>query len=368
MTELIITRATKSPPKNTKLSNKFANFRILTSNHDSDGGNTVFRSQIKGTGSYLPERILSNQDLEKLVETNDKWIRERTGIVNRHLASESEVTSDLALVASQKALQAAELASTELDFILFATVSPDQPMPNTACVLQNKLQAGNCGALDISAACTGFVYALAIADQFIRTGAYKNILVVGAEVLHRYVNYEDRNTCVLFGDGAGAAVVSRAENACDSKIYSSHLRADGDISDLFVLPAGGSQLPLSQDVLDHNKQFVEMKGREIFKHAVRTMSQACVEALDANSMQISDVQWIIPHQANIRIIEAVAKHFGVSMERVIVEIEEMGNTSAATVIVSLDRAIRDGRIQRGDNVLLTAFGAGITSGSLLLKY
>jgi len=327
-----------------------------------------YRSRLAGTGSYLPEKRLTNDDLAKLVETNDQWIVERTGIRARHIAAEGEFTSDLALNASRQALAQAQLEPTDIDMILVATVSPDQPMPNTACVLQHKLGAKDCMAVDISAACTGFVYGLSIADQFIRSGTYKNILVVGAEILHRYVSYRDRETCILFGDAAGACVVTRATEEQDSKVYSIHLHADGSISDLFVLPAGGSAIPFSKRVLDEELQYVKMKGREIFKHAVRTMSQTCDEALQANNMQPSDVSWIIPHQANSRIIEAVAKHFGIPMEKVVVEIEDMGNTSAATVIVALDRAIRDGRVKRGQNVLLTAFGAGITSGSLLMRY
>jgi 3-oxoacyl-[acyl-carrier-protein] synthase-3 len=330
--------------------------------------NQNFRTIIRGTGSYLPEGVITNKYLETIVETNDDWIRERTGIRSRHKVAANQFTSDLALEASKKALAEANMNPEDLDMILFATVSPDQIMPNTACVLQSKLKAGDCMALDISAACSGFVYALAIADQFIKTGPMKNILVVGAEVLTPYVNYKDRDTCILFGDGAGAAVVSRAQDTEDSFIYSHHLHADGEISDLFVLPAGGSKMPFSQKVLDEELQYVKMKGREIFKHAVRTMSRCCKEALDYNGLSADQVDWVIPHQANIRIIQAVADHFGISMEKVVVEIEEMGNTSAATVIVALDHAIKDGRIKRGQNILLTAFGAGITSGSLLFKY
>ncbi len=303
-----------------------------------------------------------------MVDTNDQWIRERTGISCRRIADEGVYTSDLALEASKIALKEAGVSPTELDFILVATASPDQPMPNTACVLQAKLGAGNCGALDISAACSGFVYGLSIADQFIRSGAMKNILVVGAEILHNFVNYKDRETCILFGDGAGAALVTRAKDNEDSKIYSSHLHANGEISDLFVLPAGGSKVPISQKVIDENLQYVRMRGREIFKHAVRTMSESCEEALKQNNVSPQEVSWIIPHQANLRIMEAVAKHFGIGMDKVVVEIEDTGNTSAATIIIAMDRAIRDGRIQRGQNILLTAFGAGITSGSLLLRY
>ncbi|NQZ01617.1 MAG: ketoacyl-ACP synthase III [Bdellovibrionales bacterium] len=327
-----------------------------------------YRSRIAGSGSYLPEKVLTNKDLEKLVDTNDEWIRERTGIAQRHIAAEGEYTSDLGLKASQIALEQAGMQASEIEAILFATVSPDQVMPNTACEMQRKIGAPKCMALDISAACSGFVYGMSIADQFIKTGQYNNVLVVGAEVLHPYVDYTARDTCILFGDAAGAVVLKRAEDEEDSEIYSSHLAADGEISDLFVLPAGGSKLPFSQKVLDERAQFVMMKGREIFKHAVRTMSQACDLALKTNDMQPEDVSWIIPHQANVRIIEAVAKHFGVSMDKVVVEIEDMGNTSAATVPVALDKAIKDGRIQRGQNIILTAFGAGITSGSLIMRY
>ena len=328
----------------------------------------MYRTRIAGTGSYLPEKRLSNEDLEKMVDTNDQWIRERTGIRWRRIAADNEHTSDLALKAARIALDEARTTPEEIDLILFATVSPDQPMPNTACVLQHKLGARKCMAVDISAACSGFVYGITIADQFIRTGMYKKILLVGAEILHKYVNYKERDTCILFGDAAGVAVLERAPENSESKIYSSHMHADGEISDLFVLPAGGSAVPFSQNVLDNNLQYVRMKGREIFKHAVRTMSESCDEALKANNMHADEVNWIVPHQANLRIIEAVAKHFGIPMDKVVVELEDMGNTSAATVIVALDKAIKDGRIKRGQNIILTAFGAGITSGSVLLKY
>lgn len=303
-----------------------------------------------------------------MVDTNDQWIRERTGIVARRIAAPGECTSDMALNAARIALAEAKLDPKDIDMILFATVSPDQVMPNTACHLQKKLGARDCMAVDISAACTGFVYGISIADQFIKTGVYKNILVVGAEHLHHMVNYKDRDTCILFGDGAGAAILSRAKETEDSDILSIDLRADGNIGDLFVLPGGGSKIPMSHEMLDEGLQYVRMKGREIFKHAVRTMSDCCSVVLQDAGMSADEVSWVVPHQANIRIIEAVAKHFGLPMERMVVEIEDMGNTSAATVIVSLDRAIKDGRIKRGQNILLTAFGAGITSGSVLLRY
>lgn len=327
-----------------------------------------YRSKIAGLGSYLPEGVLTNKDLEKMVDTSDEWIRERTGIAQRHMAADNQATSDLALIASKMALENAGITAQELDAILVATASPDQIMPSTACVLQHLLGARDTMALDISAACSGFVYGMAIADQFIRTGPYKNILVVGAEVLHRFVNYKDRETCILFGDGAGAAVITRAEPDDRSHIMSHHLHADGSIGDLFVLPAGGSRLPFRQETLDNELQYVRMKGREIFKNAVRTMSQCCSEALEFNNVHPDEVQWVVPHQANSRIIEAVAKHFGIPISKVIMEIENMGNTSAATIPVAFHTAVRDGRVKRGDLVLFTAFGAGITSGSMLARY
>jgi 3-oxoacyl-[acyl-carrier-protein] synthase-3 len=324
-------------------------------------------TRVAGTGSYLPEKTLTNKDIEKLVDTNDQWVTERTGIQVRHVAAENEHTSDIALVAAKRALEAAQLDAKEIDAILFATVSPDQIMPNTACVLQKKLNARNCMALDISAACSGFLYGLGMANDFIRCGSYKNILVVGAEKLTPFVNYKDRDTCILFGDGAGAFVVSQATSD-QSKIYSHHLHADGQISDLFELPFGGVANAYTHENLDKGLHYMRMKGREVFKHAVRTMSECCHEALDHNKMNGADVDWVVPHQANVRIIEGVAKQFGIPMSKVVVEIANMGNTSAATVPVAFDIAVRDGRIKRGQNILMTAFGAGITSGSLLMRY
>jgi len=328
----------------------------------------LFRTRVAGTGSYLPERVLTNIDLEKLVETNDQWIRERTGIERRHIAAPTEVTSDLALVAAKRALEAAGKTPEDLDLIIFCTVTGDQVMPSSACVLQEKLGLKSIPAFDLSAACSGFVYGLSVADQFIRTGMYKRILVVGAEIISRYVNYKDRETCILFGDGAGAFVVERATEGDDRVIMSSHLRAEGSLGDLFVLPAGGSKIPFSAKVLDEGLQWVRMKGREIFKNAVRTMSSCCQEALETNGVSIDQVSWLVPHQANMRIMEAVANHFDFPKDKVVSIVHEMGNTSAATVPVAFDTAVRDGRIQRGQVVLLTAFGAGLTAGSCLLRF
>ncbi len=329
---------------------------------------TGIRTKIAGTGSYLPEKLLTNADLEKLVETNDQWIRERTGIEQRHLAADHQVTSDLALIASQRALEMAGLTAQDLDAILFCTVSGDQTMPASACVLQTKLGAKHVMAFDLSAACSGFVYGVSVADSLIRTRMFKTVLVVGAEVLHRFVNYKDRETCILFGDGAGAAVLTAAQPDEESRIYSAHLRADGSLGDLFVLPAGGSAIPFTHQVLDDGLGYVRMKGREIFKNAVRTMSDVCQEALDINGMSIDQIDWLVPHQANLRIIDAVGKHFGIPAEKVVINVQRTGNTSAATVPIAFDEAVRDGRIRRGQHVLLTAFGAGLTSGSVLLKF
>lgn len=327
-----------------------------------------FRSRIVGTGHYLPEKKLSNQDLEQMVETNDQWIRERTGIRWRSIAEKGVSTSDLALRASERALEIANVKPTELDLIIVATASGDYQMPTTSCMLQKKLGAGECMAMDVSAVCSGFIYALSVADQYIRTGTYKRILVVGAEVLHPFINFEDRETCILFGDGAGAVVLAPAEDGQDSKVYSTHLHADGKLAELLVVPGGGSVHPFDQEVLDKKLYLVKMRGREIFKHAVRMMAQSCQEALKKNHLTIDDVDWVIPHQANLRIIEAVGKQLDAPQEKVIIEIEDMGNTSAATVVVAMDRAIRDGRIRRGQNILLTAFGSGITYGAVLLRY
>jgi 3-oxoacyl-[acyl-carrier-protein] synthase-3 len=345
-----------------------ANGETIHLNTPSAKVKTPFKSKIAGLGSYLPERKLTNFDLERLVDTSNEWIVERTGIHSRRMAADGQLTTDLAFIAARKALEDAKLTADKIEMIIFATLTPDQVMPNSACYLQTKLGAGRCMAVDISAACTGFVYGLSIADQFIRTGVYQNILVVGAEILHNVVSYKDRETCILFGDGAGAAVVSRAHADETSELFSCHLHADGELSELLTLEIGGSKNPFSKKALDQDLQYVKMKGKEIFKHAIRTMASCCDEALTANDLKPEDIHWVIPHQANIRIIEAVAKHVGVPMDKVIVEIADMGNTSAATIPVAFDHAVRDGRIQRGQTILLTAFGGGITSGSLLLRY
>lgn len=329
----------------------------------------MYKSWISGMGSFLPEKKLTNFDLEKMVETSNDWIVERTGISARRMAEPGVGASDLALIAAQEALKNAGLTAKDLDMIIFSTVSPDYIMPSAACELQKKLGARNVMAFDVSAACSGFLYAMSIADQFIKAGQYKHVLIVGAEVLHNLVDYKNRETCILFGDGAGAAVISRVEDEkSQGHIMSSHIHAEGNLGELFVLPAGGSKMPITHEVLDKGQQYVVMKGKEIFKHAVRTMSNSCQEALDANGMTKDQVNWVIPHQANIRIIEAVAKHFDIPMDNVVVRIADMGNTSAATIPIAMNAYVKEGKIKRGDVILLTAFGAGITSGSVLLRY
>lgn len=328
----------------------------------------MYRARISGTGSHLPARVLTNQDLEKLVETSDAWIVERTGIRERRIAEAHEATSDLAAKACELALQSAGLKAGDIEMILVATSTPDQPLPSTAAVLQDKIGARNVFSFDLQAACTGFVYALSIANQFIQTGRYSKILVVGAETLSRIINFKDRETCILFGDGAGAFVLTRAAESESSQILSDHLYADGALNHLLEIPGGGSRMPISQRVLDENLQFVHMKGREIFKNAVRTLAQCSQEALAANGMTVEELDWVVPHQANLRILEALAKMIDLPSSKMIVNLDRTGNTSAATIPVAFDEAVRDGRIKRGQTVLTAAFGAGLTSGSLLLRY
>ncbi len=328
----------------------------------------MFHSRIAGTGSYLPEKVLSNFDLEKLVDTSDQWIRERVGIEKRHLAAPGEKTSDLAYNASIKALAAARLQPSDLDMIIVCTISGDQIMPATACYLQSKLGCRSIPAFDLAAACSGFVYGLSVGDQFIRTGAQRNVLVVGAEIFHHFVDYKDRATCILFGDGAGAFILSRAETGDDNIIISSHLQADGTLAELLTIAGGGSRSPHWAEAYSAGELFIKMNGREIFKHAVRTMSQSAKRCLDENQISMDELHWFVPHQANSRIMTSIADHLGLAQEKVISVVHEIGNNSSATIPIAFDMAVSDGRIQRGQTVLLAAFGAGLTSGSVLLRY
>lgn len=319
-------------------------------------------SRIIGTGGYLPEKILTNKDLERMVDTSDDWITDRTGIKKRHIATEQETTCDLGEQAARIAMAAAGVGSEDIDLVIVATTTPNQVFPSTACLLQQRLDIHGCAAFDIQAVCTGFIYALSVADKFLRCGSAKTALVVGAETLSRIVDWTDRGTCVLFGDGAGAVVLQASDQP---GILSTHLHADGQYKDLLTVPSGISE---GYGSLQEGKAFVKMQGNEVFKMAVNTLGRIVDETLSANQMQKSDVDWLVPHQANIRIIAATAKKLKMPMERVVVTVHEHGNTSAASVPLALDVAIRDGRIQRGDTLLLEAFGGGFTWGSALVQY
>ena len=319
-------------------------------------------SRIIGTGGYLPEKVLTNADLEKMVDTTDAWIRERTGVEQRHIAAPDQSTCDLAEVAARRAVEAAGVEPAGIDLIIVATTTPDHVFPSVATELQDRLGNYGCAAFDVQAVCTGFVYALGIADQFIRAGGASRILVVGAETFSRILDWGDRNTCVLFGDGAGAVVV---EASAEPGILSSHLHADGRYRELLWVPAGVST---GFYQIQQQPAYVVMRGNEVFKAAVKTLGRIVDETLEANRLGPGDVNWLIPHQANERIISAIAKQLAMPVERVVSTVKKHGNTSAASVPLALDVAVRDGRIQHGDTILLEAFGGGFTWGSILLKY
>jgi len=321
-------------------------------------------ARITGTGSFLPEKILTNQDLEKMVDTSDQWIQERTGIKKRHLASEGETTCDLAERAALRALEAAGKQASDIDLIVLATTSPDKIFPSTACLLQARLELHGCTAFDIQAVCTGFIYALGTAEKFIRSGTHKCALVIGAETFSRLVDWTDRDTCVLFGDGAGAVVLEASD---EPGILSSHLHADGAYEKLLHVPGGVSR-GFENAGEEGDPRFTQMRGNEVFKVAVNTLGRIVDETLEANGMKKSDVDWLVPHQANIRIINATARKLNMNMDRVVVTVDQHGNTSAASVPLALDTAVRDGRIKPGETLLLEAFGGGFTWGSVLLKF
>ncbi|MBE9536980.1 MAG: ketoacyl-ACP synthase III [Proteobacteria bacterium] len=324
------------------------------------------RGRIVGTGSYLPEKILTNADLVQMVDTDEEWILTRTGIRERRIASKEQATSDLALNAAKKALEAASIGAEEIDLIIVATTTPDLPFPSTAALLQHKIGAKKAAAFDLQAVCTGFIYALSTADQYIRSGMYKKILIVGAEVLSRLVDWKDRGTCIIFGDGAGAVVMvaSKGHNG----VLSSHLHADGSQSELLYVPGGGSRLPINQELVDSRQHYIKMKGNEVFKVAVTALGDSVTEALDANNLKSEDIDLLIPHQANIRIINATAKRLGLPLDKVVITVDKHGNTSAASIPLALDTAVREGRVNEGDIILLDAFGGGFTWGSVLIKW
>lgn len=319
-------------------------------------------ARIAGTGSYLPARVLTNAELEKIVDTSDEWIVERTGIRTRHIAAEGETTCDMAEAASRRAIAAAGLEPADIDLIIVATTTPDRVFPSTACLLQQRLGIHGPAAFDIQAVCTGFVYALSVADKFVRTGAARRALVVGADTLSRIVDWKDRSTCVLFGDGAGAVVLEASEAP---GILSTHLHADGAYQQMLMVPEGISQ---GYDRVRDGNAYIKMQGGEVFKFAVNSLEQIVDETLAANRMQKSDIDWLVPHQANIRIISATARKLRLPLERVVVTVDRHGNTSAASIPLALDVAVRDGRIKRGEILLFEAVGGGFTWGSALVKY
>ncbi|SEF38853.1 beta-ketoacyl-ACP synthase III [Nitrosomonas ureae] len=316
-------------------------------------------SRITGTGSYLPEKVLTNLDLERMVDTSDEWIRTRTGITQRHIAAEDQVASDLALYACQNAMQAAGVTGEDIDLIIVATTTPDMIFPSTACILQNKLGIENCPAFDVQAVCSGFVYALATADMFVSTGKCRNALVVGSEIYSKIIDWNDRNTCVLFGDGAGAVVLSRSDQP---GILSTHLHASGSHSNILSAPgciSGGKV---------HGTPYINMEGNAVFKFAVKVLEEVVHEAVAENNLQSTDIDWLIPHQANIRIIQSTAKKLGLPMEKVVVAVDKHGNTSAASIPLALDIAVRDGRIQPDQLILMEGVGGGFTWGAVLLRW
>jgi len=319
-------------------------------------------SRIIGTGSYLPEKVLTNQDLAKKIDTSDEWIRERTGIKRRHIAADGETTSDLAVQAANRALDMAGLAADDIDLIVIGTTTPDKVFPATACIVQRKLGISGCGAFDVQAACSGFIYGLDVADRNIRTGGSTTALVIGAETLSRITNWEDRTTAVLFGDGAGAVILQAAE---EQGIISTHIHADGAQEELLHVPQGISQ---GYDQMRAGEALISMNGNAVFRKAVGTLDAIARETLAGNNLEKEELDWLVPHQANLRIIAAAAKKLKLPMERVVVTVDEHANTSAASIPLALDCAVRDGRIKRGELLLLEAFGAGFTWGSAIVRY
>lgn len=324
------------------------------------------KTKIAGTGSYLPEKVLTNADLEKMIDTSDEWIRTRTGIKERRIVAQGQASSDLAYEASKKAMQAAQVKAEELDMIIVATITPDMIFPATACVLQEKLGAKGTAAFDLEAACSGFLYGISIGSQFIATGMYDNILVVAAEALSKIIDWKDRSTCIIFADGAGAAVLKPSFDS--SGIISNYLGADGTGADLVGVPAGGSRLPASQETVRDRQHYMKMRGNGLFKRAVKAMIHAIDVSLEKGGLTYNEIDFFIPHQANIRIINPVAKRIGLDKNKVCINLDQCGNMSAASVAVALDQAVREGKIKKGDKVLLTCFGGGLTWASLIIEW
>ena len=327
---------------------------------------TGIRAGIIGMGTYVPEKVLTNEELEKLVDTSSEWIVSRTGIKERRLAGPGQATSDLALEAARRALDDAGIGPGEVDLIIVATNTPDSLFPAVACIVQDRLEAVNAGAFDLLAGCTGFLYGLSVASSFVAAGMYKKVLVIGAETLSRIVDWEDRNTCVLFGDGSGAAVVGQVPGGYG--LIHTKLGADGSGGPHLCVPAGGSRIPASRETVDQRLHYVRMNGREVFKFAVRACGDGSLEALSVAGLTVKDVDFLIPHQANIRIIEAAAKRLELPMEKVLVNVDRFGNTSTASIPMALEEAYSLGRIKDGDNILTAAFGAGLTWAVAVMRW
>lgn len=323
------------------------------------------KSRIVGTGAYVPDRVLTNADLERMVATSDAWILERTGIRERRIAAPGQACSDLGARAARQALAAAGIQPADLDMILVATCTGDQPLPSTACLIQAQLGAQRAAACDLSAACCGFVYALSVADAYVKTGS-RYVLVVGAEVMSAITDWTDRGTCILFGDGAGAAVVGPAEG--NRGILSTYLRSEGGLGDLICVPGGGSDMPPSEKMLTEKAQFLKMKGNETYKVAIKTLEEVARETLSAHGLTVNDIDVYVPHQANIRIIKAVAERLQLPMEKIFMNIDRYGNTSAASIPLALDEAVKAGRVKDGSLVMIGAFGAGLTWASALIRW
>lgn len=321
---------------------------------------------ITGIGSYVPERVLTNADLAEMVDTNDEWITTRTGIKQRRMAAEGEFTSTMAVAAARKALAQAELEPADLDLIVVATITPDMPFPATACLVQKELGAAKAAAFDLEAACSGFIYALEVGRAFIASGVYQNVLIIGAEKLSSIIDWTDRNTCVLFGDGAGAAVLQRREGA--RGVLATRLGSDGTKADILAMPGGGCRQPATVDSVNERIHFLKMEGKEVYKNAVTAMTAAAKDVLDRSGVSIEDIKCIIPHQANQRIISAIGDRLGAREDQVFVNLQKYGNTSAASVAVALDEALSSGKIKRGDKILIIAFGAGLTWGATVLEW
>ncbi len=324
------------------------------------------RAVIRGTGSALPERVLTNVELEKMVDTSDEWIRTRTGIRERHIARDDEYMSLFATRAAVAALESARLAASQVDLIICATVTPDMPIPATACIVQDRLGATGAAAFDLAAGCSGFIYALAVAERFVATGDYRAVLVIGAELLSKFTDWRDRTTCVLFGDGAGAVVLTPGE--APYGVLASSMHADGSMADFIYVPAGGTREPASERTVAERRHFIRMRGNETFKMAVRSMEETSRAVLEKAGLKPQDVNLFIPHQANRRIIDAVGSRLGLREEQVYINIERVGNTSAASIPVALDETARQGRLRKGDNLLFAAFGTGLTWGAAVCKW